>query len=374
MASGLIDQIKTLVITLHRQSLSVSFVNQSAQAYFKAHLQVSDIVDLPISEIFPNVHFDRLLKRLALGRPSDFVIDFAQQQESVPIQFTLSQMGNDHLLLEGINYSAVRETEHMLKSYSELIEKSNKKYRQEQRRVERLLFNTLPEKCVAELREYGRTRPERFTEVSVLFLDFVGFTELTQTMSTDTLFRELNELFTAFDTIITCHHGERIKTIGDAYLAVCGMPKSVEQHANLIVSAAYKMRAFVHARNQMSPYTWQCRIGIHTGELTGGVVGRLKYIYDVFGDGVNTASRMETHAEVMKINLSAETAHRLLPEYKLHSRGVHQVKGKGLMEMFYLEDIEGDPCAELLLEPSALLTLDPTDEEFMVNFNPFEES
>jgi class 3 adenylate cyclase len=236
----------------------------------------------------------------------------------------------------------------MLASYSELIEKKTRSLAREQRRVERLLFNVLPEKCVNELRSYGRTKPERFHEVSVLFLDFVGFTELSQRMSTERLFNELNELFTAFDAIITEHCCERIKTIGDAYLAVCGMPDRIQGHAELISSAAFKMRAFVEERNLTHQTTWRCRIGLHTGEVTGGVVGRLKYIYDVFGDGVNTASRMESNSEPMKINLSVALRERLGPAYKVSSRGMVDVKGKGMMEMFFLDDIEGEPCADRL--------------------------
>ena len=133
----------------------------------------------------------------------------------------MKTIADDKILIEGRDYSATKETEMMLSSYSQLVENKTRSLQKEQRRVERLLFNILPEKCIDELRQNGRTTPEKFSNVSVLFLDFVGFTEISQKMSTEKLFAELNEIFTGFDTIITSHLCERIKTIGDAYLAAC---------------------------------------------------------------------------------------------------------------------------------------------------------
>ena len=386
MDLALLDQLSTLVIIIDADTYQVKVINHSARAFLSslAHLaepqletqlnQLNHVDPLSFSELFPDVKLERLLKRISKGKSGEFVVNFTIDQLDSPIIFKLKLLQNGDLMLEGSDHSAVRETEHMLKSYSELIEKKNRQYKREQRRVERLLFNTLPEKCVSQLRQYGRTRPERFDEVSVLFLDFVGFTELSQRMSTDTLFSELNEIFTAFDTIISQHRCERIKTIGDAYLAVCGMPDKIKRHAELISSAAFKMRAFINARNQRSKYEWRCRIGIHTGEVTGGVVGRLKYIYDIFGDGVNTASRMESNSKAMHINMSKQTSLLLSDAYQLKARGLVDVKGKGPMEMFYLEDIIGEPCAELLVKAEIQINpQDSIDEEFMIDFSPFHE-
>jgi class 3 adenylate cyclase len=195
----------------------------------------------------------------------------------------------------------------MVSSYSLLIEKQKRQIEVEKTRVEKLLLNILPRKSVEELRQFGRTVPERFDDVSVLFLDFVGFTTIAQALTPDELFSELNEIFSAFDDIITRHACERIKTIGDAYLAVCGMPDRNPDHAKAIVQAALAMRAFVERRNQSAQRAWSCRIGVHSGAVTAGVIGRLKYIYDIFGDG-----------------------------FEVEPRGLMEVKGKGAMEMFYV--------------------------------------
>lgn len=376
MDSALIDQLNTLVIIVSADTYKVQFINRSARLFLESlsYIKVLNVEHLTFAELFPSIRLERLLKRLNKGKNSEFIVEFEVKHTQVPIIFKLKALTSGNLMLEGSDHSAVRETEHMLKSYSELIEKKNRQYKREQKRVERLLFNTLPEKCVFQLRQYGRTRPERFSEVSVLFLDFVGFTELSQKMSTDTLFSELNEIFTGFDTIVSRYRCERIKTIGDAYLAVCGMPNKTKRHAELITSAAYRMREFIQVRNQRSKYEWRCRIGIHTGEVTGGVVGRLKYIYDIFGDGVNTASRMESNSKAMHINLSKQTRSRLSEAFSLKTRGLVEVKGKGPMEMFYLEQIQGEPCAELLVEAETYINpQDSIDEEFMIDFSPFHE-
>lgn len=297
----------------------------------------------------------------------DFIEEYESKSAST-ICFLFKILDDGKYLIEGSDHSAARETELMLKSYSEVIEKKNKLIQREQRKVERLLFNTLPETCVNQLRDQGQTQPEKFDEVSVLFLDFVGFTTLSTKMSTDTLFRELNDIFTQFDNIIIQHRCERIKTIGDAYLAVCGMPKRISDHANLLSLAAYRMREYIQQRNQKSKYEWRCRIGIHTGEVTGGVVGRLKYIYDIFGDGVNTASRMESNSAEMKINMSEATHNLLSNDFVIEPRGLINVKGKGEMLMFYLEDIIGNPCADLIESEVILPHQDSLDEHFMRDY------
>ena len=365
MDLDVLNQLDTSIFIFDGGSYFLIFANNSALNLFP-NLETQAIKNF--DELFPNTNLPRLLKRSHQGKKAQFVIDMEIGQSQRPIQFSIKSLNNGTLLLEGTDYSAVRETELMLKSYSELIEKKNRQYQREQRRVERLLFNTLPEKCVFQLKQYGKTHPECFDEVSVLFLDFVGFTELSQQMSTSVLFSELNEIFTAFDKIVSMHRCERIKTIGDAYLAVCGMPEKIEHHAELITSAAYEMRNYIQERNKTTEYTWNCRIGIHTGEVTGGIVGRLKYIYDIFGDGVNTASRMESYSTSMQINLSKQTSQLLSDAYSLIPRGMVEVKGKGLIEMFFLDEIKGAPCAERLIPAQELLIPDDANipiEDFL---------
>jgi class 3 adenylate cyclase len=214
---------------------------------------------------------------------------------------------------------------------------TRRRIEQEQQRSEALLLNVLPAKVAQELKECGRTTPERFESVTVFFSDLVNFTSQSTRLSPDVLIRELNELFTAFDEIIEKYDCERIKTIGDAYLCVCGMPESHPAHTRQVVGAAIDILKYLEERNRHHSICWTLRIGIHTGSLVGGVVGVKKYIYDIFGDTVNTASRMESHSVPMKINLSEEAYRLVRHDFSFTERAPEYVKGKGLVKMYFLE-------------------------------------
>lgn len=285
----------------------------------------------------PGLDRSRLLSKIARGREARHE-QRTCCQPSFSAQFFFKPQPDGSVLVEGRSGAAIEEAEAMVASYSLLVEKQKKLIEQETARVEKLLLNILPRKSVEQLRQFGRAIPERFDDVSVLFLDFVGFTAISQTLTPDELFSELNDIFSAFDDIVTFYECERIKTIGDAYLAVCGMPDPNARHAEQIVRAALAMRSFVRERNLGASRQWVCRIGVHSGAVTAGVVGRLKYIYDIFGDGVNTASRMENHAVPMHINISRSTRALLDETFVIRERGLVDVKGKGPMEMFYVDE------------------------------------
>ena len=208
----------------------------------------------------------------------------------------------------------------------------------EKEKTEKLLLNTLPLKVVNELKANGKSEPESFNNVTVYFSDIVGFTNISSTLDPKTLIHELNEMFTAFDDIMVKNHCERIKTIGDAYLAVSGMPVRDNHHAENMIQAAIEIKRFLKSRNNGNGIKWQARIGIHSGNVVGGIVGVRKYIYDVFGDTINTASRMESHSEPMRINVSAATFEILQGKYNFIERETIQVKGKGPMKMYFLNE------------------------------------
>lgn len=214
---------------------------------------------------------------------------------------------------------------------------ARRRIEQEQERSEKLLLNILPAKVARELKESGYTTPERFDSVTVFFSDLVDFTAKASRLPPDVLIGELNELFSAFDEIIERYDCERIKTIGDAYLCVCGMSENHPVHTRQMVRAAIDILRYLEDRNRRHPIQWTVRIGIHTGSLVGGVVGVKKYIYDIFGDTVNTASRMENHSAPMKVNLSEESYRLVSDDFVFTEREPEFVKGKGMTRMYFLE-------------------------------------
>ncbi|RMH70858.1 MAG: hypothetical protein D6675_08200, partial [Gemmatimonadetes bacterium] len=233
------------------------------------------------------------------------------------------------------------------KREAEIYRLRNVELAREREKSERLLLNILPQSIVNDLKETGKTEPELFHDVSVFFSDFAGFTKISSGLPAGVIINELSDLFTRFDEIMEKNRCERIKTIGDAYLAVCGMPQPNEHHAHNLVNAALEILEYLKNRNRTHDLTWYIRIGIHSGEVVGGVVGTKKYLYDIFGDTVNTASRMESNSEPMRINIS-EMTYSILQEnveafnipVKFIPRQPQEVKGKGNMRMYFVEAIE----------------------------------
>ena len=202
---------------------------------------------------------------------------------------------------------------------------------QEQERSEELLLNILPGEVAADLKKDGRTEAKSYESASVLFADMVEFTALAERSSPGELVTILNEIFTEFDVIAGRYEIEKIRTIGDAFMAASGVPIERPDHADAIARAALDMRGFVDGYDGV-----EFRIGISSGPLVAGVVGTSKFQFDVWGDTVNMASRMESSGEPGRIQISA-TTHRLLDsEFECQARGKVEVKGKGSMDTWYL--------------------------------------
>ncbi|MCB9168397.1 MAG: tetratricopeptide repeat protein [Flavobacteriales bacterium] len=213
----------------------------------------------------------------------------------------------------------------------------------EKDRSEELLLNILPEEVAEELKEKGEAEARHIDQVTVLFTDFKGFTAMSEQLTPKDLVKDLNECFSAFDRIVEKHGIEKIKTIGDAYMAAGGLPVPNTTHALDVIQAALEMRDFIaegKARKIAAdlPY-FEIRIGIHTGPVVAGIVGVKKFQYDIWGDTVNTASRMESSSEVGQVNIS-EATYALMkdaPGLSFTPRGKVQAKGKGEMKMFFVD-------------------------------------
>lgn len=215
----------------------------------------------------------------------------------------------------------------------------------EKRISEDLLLNILPRDVAEELKIKGDKRAKAFTMVTVMFTDFAGFTEKSKRMSAELLVDEIHYCFSAFDNIIQKYRVEKIKTIGDAYLCVTGLPVSNYTHAVDMLRAAFEMRDFMIARKKEKEakveIPFELRIGIHTGPVVAGIVGIRKFQYDIWGDTVNTANRVESLSVPGKVNISQSTYDLVkdLPDFEFESRGKVEVKGKGEMEMYYVESV-----------------------------------
>jgi class 3 adenylate cyclase/sensor domain CHASE-containing protein len=206
----------------------------------------------------------------------------------------------------------------------------------EQEKSERLLLNILPEQIAARLKDSEQTIADSFSETSVLFADLVGFTQIAGRMPPPEMVALLNGIFTAFDDLADRYGLEKIKTIGDAYMAVAGLPTPRADHAAAVADMALDMLARLEAFNAAHGTAFALRIGIHSGPVVAGVIGRRKFIYDIWGDTVNLASRMESHGVPGAVQVSTETRRQLGDAFEVAPRGTIEVKGKGAMQTYLL--------------------------------------
>ncbi len=214
-------------------------------------------------------------------------------------------------------------------------QRSNSLLSTEKSRSDALLLNILPAEVAEELKESGASAARNYSEVSVLFTDFVNFTGTSERLTPQELVSELNVCFTAFDTIIEKAGLEKIKTIGDAYMAVCGLPINDEQHAAKAIEAAFGIRDFISARRSEGK-AFEIRIGISSGPAIAGIVGVKKFAYDIWGDTVNTAARMEQNGLSGRINISRSTFELVKDRYACEYRGKVAAKNKGEIDMYFV--------------------------------------
>jgi len=210
-------------------------------------------------------------------------------------------------------------------------------------RSDELLLNILPGEVAEELKQNGSAKAKLINEVTVLFTDFKGFTELSEKLTPTELVDVVNECFSAFDHIMVQFGVEKIKTIGDAYMAAGGLPTPNATHANDVVHAALAIQQYMlehkAKREQEGKLFFEIRIGVHSGPVVAGIVGVKKFAYDIWGDTVNIASRMESSGELGKVNISETTYEMVKNNFKCNYRGKIQAKGKGEIDMYFVEGV-----------------------------------
>ncbi|MCZ7681434.1 MAG: hypothetical protein M5U28_22630 [Sandaracinaceae bacterium] len=207
---------------------------------------------------------------------------------------------------------------------------------EERARSEQLLHNILPPSVVERLRSKPGVVADAFEDTSILFADLVGFTPLAARCTPEELVRLLDEIVVAFDELVEARGLEKVKTIGDAYMVAAGVPSRRADHAEALAELALAMRARFAGIAKASPSPLAMRIGIHSGPVVAGVIGKSKFAYDLWGDTVNTAARMESHGEPDKVHVSEATVRALGEGWSLEERGTVEIKGKGAMRTYFL--------------------------------------
>lgn len=240
-----------------------------------------------------------------------------------------------------IRERSLRETQRQLEG---MVKQRTQELEEQKGKVEDLLLNILPKETADELQTNGKATARHYNMVSVLFTDFKGFTRFAEQTKPEDLVTELDNCFIRFDEIIDRYQLEKIKTIGDAYMCAGGVPKVNKSNPIATLLAALEIRDFMKTlaeeKKAAGEKFWEVRIGIHTGPLTAGVVGKKKFAYDIWGDTVNTASRMESSSEAGKVNISG-TTYELVKEYfDCEYRGKVDAKGKGLIDMYFVKGLK----------------------------------
>ncbi len=245
----------------------------------------------------------------------------------IPVTYLLTSLSRQRQI-EELAQERARQAEQLRSALDQLSA--------EQEKSERLLLNILPEAIASRLKQHQAIIADSFPEVTVLFADIVGFTQLASRMEAPALVQVLNEIFSAFDRLSVQHGLEKIKTIGDAYMVVGGLPQPRPDHAKAIAEMALDMIEEISRFNATHRESFRIRIGVHTGPVVAGVIGANKFIYDLWGDTVNIASRMESHGLPDCIQVSKATYELLRHTYHFQERGRIPIKGKGEMSTYLL--------------------------------------
>ena len=243
------------------------------------------------------------------------------------------------LALLGAGWLYTRRANSRLNLKNRQIQQQNEEIAAERSKSDQLLLNILPEEVADELKTHGYATPRHYESATVVFTDFINFTKLSEHMAPEKLIGELDECFLAFDEICDKHGLEKIKTIGDAFMCAGGLPVPNNTHPADAVRAALEMDAWLKNRNKDNPEAIfrEMRIGIHTGPVVAGVIGKNKFAYDIWGDAVNLAARLEALGERGRINISGSTAEAVKGLYKISYRGKKNVHNKGLVDMYFVE-------------------------------------
>lgn len=250
----------------------------------------------------------------------------SQGVEILPVSFRRLAFANDFVLMSCMVFLSIRYF--------------TNKIRDEKAKSDVLIHSILPESVVEELKTKGKSDPIHVNYATILFIDFVNFTRMTDGMSPEKLVSTLNEHFIRFDSILDKHNVEKLKTIGDGYMAVGGLPEINNTHPVDVALVAFEILNYLEEWNAHHEDSWEIRIGIHSGSMVAGIIGKSKFSYDVWGSSVNLSSRLETSSHAGQINVSKQFIDSCGDFFEFEPRGFVDIKNIGSVEMFFLKDIK----------------------------------
>lgn len=294
------------VALLDTSTFQFRFVNDTFKEWFAAIEEGQQLRD-----VFPDVEPDEVKRALAETGQFTGEASFRVRRRTMTIAMTINPAleGDQQIaVLVCQNISRIKELESMIDSYSMMVERNTREIRREKEQVEKLLLNMMPRSVYEEYKTFGVVTPRTYDNVAVLCLDFADFSGTVEQQDPGVIVSELNDIYTAFDRIGDQFGCERIKTIGDLYITVAGMPDPSEHSIRSVSDAAVRFVRYLQNRNRSHPVDWNCRIGLAAGSVIGSVVGVQKYIYDVFGPAVADAMKLREAAGPMDIIASAEFA------------------------------------------------------------------
>jgi class 3 adenylate cyclase len=323
---------------LQRQGHTVLQAEDGASALALVEKEAVDLVLLDL--MMPGISgYDVLARLKGDPRTRDIPIIMISALTELDSIVRCIEAGADDYLAKPFDPTLLRarvgsslEKKHLRDREREMVEA----LRIEKERSEQLLLNILPKAIVTRLHGGEAIIADHLSDVTILFSDLVAFTKLSSQLSAGDLVRLLNGLFSEFDRLALGLGVEKIKTIGDAYMLVGGLPEPRADHAHAVADMALAMIETVERMNCDLPVPLQMRIGIHSGDVVAGVIGTHKFAYDIWGDTVNIASRMESHGMANRIHISAATRGHVHERFRLEPHGTVDIKGKGPMETYFL--------------------------------------
>ncbi len=344
MEENIADFIETGILILSQEDYAILHCNACYKSWFH-DTQIGSV----LSDQFPEFKKDLAAKRIKKNGYYDWESPtFQIGSETIRLLFSFKPLKwNDQevYIAEVKNDTRSLEKEILLNQFTRQLEEKNQELEavnkalfEEKKKVDQLLLNILPAKVASELKNTGIVETIRYELVSVLFSDFVGFTSIAARMEPPILIEELDYYFSKFDEIAHRNKMEKIKTIGDAYMAAGGLPEKNSSNPVDAILSSLEMMQFVTREKEIRiekslPY-FEMRIGVHSGSVMAGIIGKSKFAYDIWGDSVNTASRMESYGMPSQINTTKETVEFTKDFFDFEFRGHYEVKNKGVLEMY----------------------------------------